>query len=380
MNPVYSAQAHSKTRQTRPFSKSTDRLPTELLASAHELFEKILLHSNEILALYYHTQLYPLTAPFQEFLGYAAEEIVAQKKPLLTLIHPQDYDDLDRFITNENQKPSRIYVNRIRWINNEGHTKRTRTTFSRLQISYYPDVFLISIKDIPALGSTKNKVNNYASIGNAAAIIHDLKNYITIIEGHAQQARQYFDKLHPAGQALEEMTKCASNASDLIRGWRHQQEVAPDIGRNGLHLPQAMELMKQQIIRILPENITMTITTGTKLPKLDMSSSDFRRLMLNIADNAGKAMPKGGTLSVSALLSPKDKRYIRITVRDTGIGVSSDMMVRILRNADKKEQMPVVGVGIKIVRDIVLKTGGWIAVRSTPGEGTTFEIDLPAKG
>jgi signal transduction histidine kinase len=105
----------------------------------------------------------------------------------------------------------------------------------------------------------------------------------------------------------------------------------------------------------------------------------LERLILNLVDNAIKFTPEGGAIAVSV---SREADTARLTVRDTGIGITPERMPHIFERffrADPARSSGVegVGLGLSLAKWIVDRHHGRIAVDSQPGKGSTFSIFLP---
>ena len=97
----------------------------------------------------------------------------------------------------------------------------------------------------------------------------------------------------------------------------------------------------------------------------------------NLLSNALKFTPKGGSITVSL---KQESKHITLSVSDTGQGMSQEEQNHILEpfyTSKSKENPHGTGVGLALVNEIVKATGGSIAWKSAPGEGTTFCISIP---
>ena len=105
--------------------------------------------------------------------------------------------------------------------------------------------------------------------------------------------------------------------------------------------------------------------------------SDLDSVVRNLVSNAVKYTPKGGSVSVSLF---RERSRAVLVVADTGIGMSKATRARMFeRNfrADWKSGIPGNGLGLALVRSIVVPCGGGIKWRSEPGKGTVFTVSLP---
>jgi heavy metal sensor kinase len=104
----------------------------------------------------------------------------------------------------------------------------------------------------------------------------------------------------------------------------------------------------------------------------------IQRMLSNLLDNAIKYTRSGGTVSVS--VSENNKRDVIITVKDTGVGISSSDLPRIFERfyrCDQSRSEPGIGLGLSLARAIARAHGGDITVMSRLSQGTTFTITLP---
>lgn len=131
------------------------------------------------------------------------------------------------------------------------------------------------------------------------------------------------------------------------------------------------------LVRWEAEQLGVSVST-TLEPGLRVlaSDSELRMVVLNLTQNAFHAMPDGGTLTVT---SDSDGNQVRITVRDTGIGIEAERLQKIFdpfhsRRADGQKGT---GLGLSIVRTIIERYAGTIDVDSEPGHGSVFSVLLP---
>lgn len=99
--------------------------------------------------------------------------------------------------------------------------------------------------------------------------------------------------------------------------------------------------------------------------------------LANLLDNAVKYTAPGGNIRLSAQVTDF---FVRIAVEDTGRGIPeehlTDIFKRFYREEDNRNKEGV-GIGLYLTREIVTRQGGFIEVRSTPGKGSTFYMNLP---
>jgi signal transduction histidine kinase len=114
-------------------------------------------------------------------------------------------------------------------------------------------------------------------------------------------------------------------------------------------------------------------------PMIALADDDkLRQVLLNLLSNAVKFTPEGGEI---ALLAEHDVQYVRIVVRDTGIGIADQYLDRIFDPFVQLERrltnvVSGTGLGLAISRDLARAMGGDIIVASEPGRGSTFTVML----
>jgi CheY-like chemotaxis protein len=144
--------------------------------------------------------------------------------------------------------------------------------------------------------------------------------------------------------------------------------------------------------RVLPATIRLDITSDPGIPPALVDATQLQQVVLNLCVNARDAMPGGGVLSVatSAVRVPENGaaagqgaagEYVRITVADTGVGMTSEVQARIFEPFFTTKAIGAgTGLGLSMVYGIVAQHNGWLDVASAPGQGATFHVNIPAAG
>jgi len=142
--------------------------------------------------------------------------------------------------------------------------------------------------------------------------------------------------------------------------------------------------------RLVDERIKMTIDCAPGLWQVRVDSGEIGRAIMNLSLNARDAMPDGGTLAIetgNVSLTEADAgefglapgRYVRMAVRDTGVGMDAEVQAHIFEPFfTTKETGKGTGLGLATVLGIVEQSGGVIRCESEPGRGTAFIVFLPA--
>ncbi len=139
----------------------------------------------------------------------------------------------------------------------------------------------------------------------------------------------------------------------------------------------------------LPTTIEIVVDTNTASDVVHATPTEIQQIIMNLSTNAAHAMwDTGGTLCITlgdAEIGPGPTQsglspgsYLQLTVRDTGVGMTPEVMSRIFDPFfTTKEQGRGTGMGLSIVYGIMKTLGGNIIVESAPGAGSTFRLHLP---
>jgi signal transduction histidine kinase/ActR/RegA family two-component response regulator len=148
--------------------------------------------------------------------------------------------------------------------------------------------------------------------------------------------------------------------------------------------------IKRFLQRTLTENVELRINLANELPPVLVDPSQLENALLNLVINARDAMPGGGTLTIETTrecvaldevapvpeLTPGN--YVMIAVRDSGVGMSTDVMGHAIEPFfTTKERGKGSGLGLSMVYGFAKQSGGGLLLRSAPGEGTTVSMLLP---
>ena len=104
-----------------------------------------------------------------------------------------------------------------------------------------------------------------------------------------------------------------------------------------------------------------------------------QQAIMNVLSNAYKYSPDGRDVVIECQLQD-DCRYVAITIRDQGMGMSQEQAQRVFERfyrADASGHIPGTGLGMSIVKEIIEIMGGKVSVNSEPAVGTAVTILLP---
>ncbi len=223
----------------------------------------------------------------------------------------------------------------------------------------------------------------------AGGIAHDFNNILTAIRGNAELALEELGKDDPLFPKVDGIITSVMLASKLTRQLllfsRGQPfELVP------LDINKVIGDLLLMISRLIGEEITISTELAPEVWTIEADEGNIEQVIMNLAVNAKDAMPAGGKLTIKtdnividekraeAIPGARPGETVRITVADTGVGMSRELVSRIFEPFfTTKEAGKGTGFGLAVVYSIVKQHNGWISVESAPGTGTTFRIYFP---
>ncbi len=246
-------------------------------------------------------------------------------------------------------------------------------------------------KALNALQDSKDQLlqaQKMEAIGRlAGGIAHDFNNLLTSILGFSHLILDEANEKPALQSDIKEVIKAAERAAKLTGqllafSRKHVQQV------RSIDLNHIVVEMDHFLRRALGEDIELVTVLGEHLGPIEVDSAQIEQVIMNLAVNARDAMPQGGRLFIetSRLVvgtgdaKPKHDlkpgRYISLTVRDTGIGMSTEVRNHLFETFYTTKRTGT-GLGLSMVKGIVDQSHGVIQVDSEPGKGTEFQIYFP---
>jgi signal transduction histidine kinase len=125
--------------------------------------------------------------------------------------------------------------------------------------------------------------------------------------------------------------------------------------------------------------VELILDLDKNLPWALVDANQMKQVLLNLVHNALQAMPDGGEMEIiTSTATRKDRDWVLVSVRDTGVGIPPAEQARIFEPFfTTKGDRGGTGLGLSVTYGIVTDHGGQIDVESQPGKGSTFTVWLP---
>lgn len=222
----------------------------------------------------------------------------------------------------------------------------------------------------------------------AGGIAHDFNNLLTAIVGSADLAAEGLDRRHPVQEDLRavlDATERAVRVTGKLLAFSRRQVMQSEAVDLHAKVIEAAGLLR----RLLRDDILVTSSKDNDPGWVLVDPVQLEQVIVNLALNAGDAMPSGGSLMLTtssvvvsdtatvADLSPGS--YGQLRVSDTGAGISPDVLPHIFEPFyTTKDRHRGTGLGLATVYGITQQSGGAVRVESTSGKGAVFDVFFPS--
>ncbi|AKT38784.1 hybrid sensor histidine kinase/response regulator [Chondromyces crocatus] len=229
----------------------------------------------------------------------------------------------------------------------------------------------------------------------AGGIAHDFNNMLAAVLGHAEVLSLDLRARPAARESVDAVISVTKRASELVKhmlAYAGKGRVVP----RPVSLDEVIGGLDEMLGAVVGKHARVIYRLGEGLPAVIADPAQLRQILLNLLGNASDAISQeaGGTITLSTSverlsrseldeLAPGADRepgsYVRVTVTDTGAGMAPELIGRIFDPFfSTKSKVSGRGLGLAAVQGLVRSHRGVLTVASTPGEGTTFRVWLPA--
>jgi CheY-like chemotaxis protein len=222
-------------------------------------------------------------------------------------------------------------------------------------------------------------------------VAHDFNNILTVIQGYSSMllaGEQSPSQVAASAQQIMQASERAANLTRQLLAFSRRQVMQPRL----LDLNEIVTNLAKMLQRILGEDVHLELALHPAPLTTRADAGMLDQVLLNLVVNSRDAMPGGGHLCIetrerfltvadaASIPDATEGRYVCLRVTDTGTGIPPELRARIFEPFfTTKDQGKGTGLGLATVFGIVKQHGGALTVESAVGEGTTFQIFLPAE-
>lgn len=216
-----------------------------------------------------------------------------------------------------------------------------------------------------------------AAVGEiAAGIAHEVNNPIQVIQGNLDVMRvELGDDAERVSTELRLIDEQVHSIFLIVN--KLLQFTRPDEYAEGMEHHRPADVMADTIplVQHLLNKAEIALKLETPcLRAVAINRTEMQQVFINLIVNAIHAMPEGGALTLSV---EDNAEGVEITVADTGVGMSPEVLARIFDPFFTTKQGEGTGLGLSITRKLVELYDGTIDAESAVGVGTTFKVWFP---
>jgi PAS domain S-box-containing protein len=330
-----------------------------------------------------------LSPEFKEITGYNVEDLIWH--PFVEILAPECAEAfLDNFGYGTHDKVD-VY-HEIKVIHRDGSEVPVElSTTPILDVGGQPTgIILGAVRDLTERKRIEEefiRTQKFESIGVlAGGIAHDFNNILTVILANVSLAKIHLESGEPKDNTIEILTKTeeasmqAKNLTQQLLGFSRYAEPVKEVISIAGVLKDSADLAlsgsKSKCELSIPDDLWL----------VEADEGQISQVINNIIINADQAMPEGGVVSLCAEnvkvgleddLPLEDGKYVKISIEDQGVGIPEENLQRIFDPyfTTKRKHS---GLGLTTSYFIVKKHEGHIVAESQVGNGTAFNIYLPA--
>ncbi len=213
---------------------------------------------------------------------------------------------------------------------------------------------------------------------------HELRGPITVIRGYLDVLSDELDgtlaedQIELMKRLVVSANRLSSYVNNILNASRYDRRHLKVHLRED-SIADIYETIEDDMhLRATSQNRLLSVSFPADLPTIAADRASISEVLSNLIDNAIKYSNEGGAVNVTAQV---DGDFVKVLVEDRGIGmpgsVISNLFHKFYRSHRSRETVAGTGIGLYICKAIVESHGGKIGVRSTEGEGSTFEFSLP---
>lgn len=211
----------------------------------------------------------------------------------------------------------------------------------------------------------------------SAGIAHELNEPLGRVLGFAQLIKKAGSLNEQQEEDLERIIKASLYSREIIKKLMIFSRQMPQQISN-VNLNAVVDNILYFIdVRFQSRGISIIKQLEPTLPEMMADEVQMSQVLVNLITNSVYAMPHGGSIYV---ITKSNASTVKLIVKDTGVGMTAAIKDKIFEPFfTTKTVGQGTGLGLSVVQGIVDSHNGHIAVTTSPGKGTKFEIQLPLK-
>jgi two-component system NtrC family sensor kinase len=243
------------------------------------------------------------------------------------------------------------------------------TTLRELQDSH---------RELASAQSRLIQTERLASMGQiSAGVAHEINNPLSTILLYSHMLLKHHKKKDTESDEVQMILSEATRCRTIMRGlldFARQSRVAKEATNLAALVEEVVDNMR---MKVKDSQVCLGTEIQPDLPEASVDADQIRQMLVNLIQNGIDAIDTTGKVVTSAR-KPEDQECLEIQVRDTGRGMSPEVLSEIFTPFFTTKQLGKgTGMGLSIVYGVVKMHSGEISADSEVGKGTTFSVRLP---
>jgi len=366
------------------------------IRSSEEQYRMLVENANEGIIIAQNGRFQFVNPKFAEMLGYSQEELIS--RPFVDFIHPDDRQMVTERHRRRMGGESEPILYPFRVLSRKGETRWIEINAVKISWKGKPATlnFLTDITERVRMEEDKKSMEaqfaqtqKIEALGTfAGGIAHDLNNILYPIIINIEMLLSDSEKGSDQHEALSQILSAAYRQRDLVK-----QILAFSRKSEGKLSPVRIVPLLNETLSLLRASLPSTIQVQSHIDEGSYTvlgdPTQIQQIIMNLFRNAADSLEAHkGVIEVNltnARIEPvrahqdlKPGEYLKLTIQDSGRGITADIMDRIFEPFfTTKEVGKGLGMGLPVAHGIAKKLGGVIAVESVPGKGSIFTVFLP---
>jgi two-component system NtrC family sensor kinase len=243
------------------------------------------------------------------------------------------------------------------------------TTLRELQDSH---------RELASAQSRLIQTERLASMGQiSAGVAHEINNPLSTILLYSHMLLKHHKQKDAQSEEVQMILSEATRCRTIMRGlldFARQSRVAKEATNLATLIEEVVDNMR---MKVKDSQVCLGAEIQPDLPEASVDADQIRQMLVNLIQNGIDAIDTTGKVVTSAR-KPEDQECLEIQVRDTGRGMSPEVLSEIFTPFFTTKQLGKgTGMGLSIVYGVVKMHSGEISADSEVGKGTTFSVRLP---
>lgn len=237
--------------------------------------------------------------------------------------------------------------------------------------------------DLEETRSTLAQAQKMETLGQlAGGIAHDFNNMLAVVSGGTRLLRRRLPENQPETtrllEGIDQGVNRATGLTSRLLAFSRRRPITQQVIDTNTVVGSMADILRYATGR----GIELQTVLAPDCPAVFCDPNQLENAVLNLAVNARDAMPEGGQIMIETAKRSGDGQiaaaHAAISVKDTGRGMPPDVVRRAFEPFFTTKGEKGTGLGLAQVQSLARQAGGYVAIDSTPGKGTTVALHLPA--